>query len=774
MANSVAFVAPALQDAGVARQIHTAPVSLSPKASSTGYAGPAVASVAVALAARTVGRQRRRTSARQQVAMRASTLDQLKQVGGKEGSIPLTKYRNIGIMAHIDAGKTTTTERILYYTGREKNIGEVHEGQATMDWMEQEQERGITITSAATTAFWDGHRINIVDTPGHVDFTLEVERSLRVLDGAVAVFDGVAGVEPQSETVWRQADKYKVPRMCFVNKMDREGADFFKDVQMMVDQLGTNPVPIQLPIGKGGSFKGVFDLVEMKSMIWTGGELGAKYDVTDEIPEGMEEEVEKWRENLIEKAVEQDEEVLEAYLESGEPPSLEDLKKCIRKGTLSFSLVPVLCGTAFKNKGVQPLLDAVCDYLPSPVDLPPTKGKNPKNEEEEIERKNEPEEKLSGLAFKVAADPYIGTLTFYRIYSGKVKSGEMVWNPRTKSKERMGRMVLMHSNKREEIKEAQAGDIIAVVGLKDTTTGDTLCAVDAPIVLEKMEFPEPVIKVSCEPDSQKDADKMGEALAKLAAEDPSFRFSRDEESNQTVIEGMGELHLEIIIDRLKREFKVEANIGKPQVAYRETITEPVELWYTHKKQTGGSGQYAKLCMSFEPNPGEGFEFSNEIIGGTVPKEYVPAVIKGTEGELLNGIRMGFPVVDVKAKLKDGGFHPVDSSAIAFEIAARAIFKEGASQAKPIVMEPIMKVEVITPEEYMGGIIGDLNSRRGIIQNLATRGNLHVVNASVPLAEMFSYIAELRNLSKGRANYAMEFEKYEAVPENVAESIASKS
>ncbi|OLQ04317.1 Elongation factor G-2, chloroplastic [Symbiodinium microadriaticum] len=620
MANSVAFVAPALQDAGVARQIHTAPVSPSPKASSTGYAGPAVASVAVALAARTVGRQRRRTSARQQVAMRASTLDQLKQVGGKEGSIPLTKYRNIGIMAHIDAGKTTTTERILYYTGREKNIGEVHEGQATMDWMEQEQERGITITSAATTAFWDGHRINIVDTPGHVDFTLEVERSLRVLDGAVAVFDGVAGVEPQSETVWRQADKYKVPRMCLVNKMDREGADFFKDVQMMVDQLGTNPVPIQLPIGKGSSFKGVFDLVEMKSMIWTGGELGAKYDVTDDIPEGMEEEVEKWREKLIEKAVEQDEEVLEAYLESGEPPSLEDLKKCIRKGTLSFSLVPVLCGTAFKNKGVQPLLDAVCDYLPSPVDLPPTKGKNPKNEEEEIERKNEPEEKLSGLAFKVAADPYIGTLTFYRIYSGKVKSGEMVWNPRTKSKERMGRMVLMHSNKREEIKEAQAGDIIAVVGLKDTTTGDTLCAVDAPIVLEKMELPEPVIKVSCEPDSQKDADKMGEALAKLAAEDPSFRFSRDEESKQTVIEGMGELHLEIIIDRLKREFKVEANIGKPQVAYRETITEPVELWYTHKKQTGGSGQYAKLCMSFEPKPGEGFEFSNEIIGGTVPKE----------------------------------------------------------------------------------------------------------------------------------------------------------
>eukprot|EP00438_Fugacium_kawagutii_P010975 Skav217181 [mRNA] locus=scaffold5232:71211:76024:+ [translate_table: standard] len=790
---TVAFVAPGLNLKTQAVTTVASPAQQGSPLNGSSFptAAAAAASVAGALVARSVGRQRRRLPAKQvKVQRRASTLDQLKDVTGKGGSIPLEKYRNIGIMAHIDAGKTTTTERILYYTGREKKIGEVHEGQATMDWMEQEQERGITITSAATTAFWNGHRVNIVDTPGHVDFTLEVERSLRVLDGAVAVFDGVAGVEPQSETVWRQADKYNVPRMCFVNKMDREGADFYKDVQMMVDQLGTNPLPIQLPIGKAAGFKGVYDLVEMRSIIWTGEELGANFEYKDEIPEGMEEMVQKYREELIEKAAEQDEEVLEAYLETGEAPDVATLKKCIRKGTLSFSFVPVLCGTAFKNKGVQPLLDAVCDYLPSPLDLPPTKGKNPKNEEEEMLRETSPDEKLSGLAFKVAADPYIGTLTFYRIYSGKVKAGDMapqcsglISQLRSKTKERMGRMVLMHSNKREEIKEAQCGDIIAIVGLKDTTTGDTLCAVDAPVVLEKMDFPEPVIKVSCEPTSQKDADKLGEALNKLAAEDPSFRYSRDDESNQTVIEGMGELHLEIIIDRLKREFKVEAEVGKPQVAYRETITEPVELWYTHKKQTGGSGQYAKLCMVYEPNPSAGFEFQNSIVGGAVPKEYVPAVVKGTENELLNGIRMGFPVVDVKASLKeqalgcvesqDGGFHPVDSSAIAFEIAARAAFKEGANKAKPIVMEPIMKVEVITPEEYMGNIIGDLNSRRGIVNELGTRQNLHVVNASVPLAEMFSYIAELRNLSKGRANYSMEFEKYEPVPENVAETIQAK-
>jgi len=517
----------------------------------------------------------------------------------------------------------------------------------------------------------------------------------------------------------------------------------------------------------------VFDLVEMKSMIWTGEELGANFDVTDDIPEGMEELIEKYRDNLVEKAVEQDEEVMEAYLESGEAPSVETIKRCIRKGVLNFSIIPVLCGSAFKNKGVQPLLDAVVDYLPSPGDLPPTRGKNPKNEEEELERKNVAEEKLAGLAFKVATDPYIGSLTFYRIYSGKVNSGEMVWNPRSKTKERFGRMVLMHSNKREEIKSASAGDIIAVVGLKNTTTGDTLCAVDSPIVLEKMDFPEPVIKVACEPASQTDADKMNESLAKLAAEDPSFRFSRDEESNQTVIEGMGELHLDIIVDRLKREFKIEANIGAPQVAYRETISQPYEFWYTHKKQTGGSGQYAKINMIYEPNPGEGFEFENATIGGSVPKEYVPAVLKGTEGEMLNGISVGFPVVDMKAKLIDGAFHPVDSSAIAFEIASRAAFRQSAPECKPLILEPVMKVEVITPEEYMGGIIGDLNSRRGMIQELTTRSNLHIVQAKVPLAEMFSYIAELRNISKGRANFSMEFGSYESVPENVAENIGAK-
>eukprot|EP00930_Biecheleria_cincta_P091015 TRINITY_DN804_c0_g1_i1.p1 TRINITY_DN804_c0_g1~~TRINITY_DN804_c0_g1_i1.p1 ORF type:complete len:829 (-),score=175.35 TRINITY_DN804_c0_g1_i1:257-2686(-) len=782
-----AFLLPSTQmpdSKGMENKIHDAKFSLRGAAevrttqNTSSLTTLAAGGLMVALGARTVGArrhaQRKQPRKSAAIALRASTLDQLKKIAGKDGDIPLEKYRNIGIMAHIDAGKTTTTERILYYTGREKDIGEVHEGEATMDWMEQEQERGITITSAATTAFWGDHRINIVDTPGHVDFTLEVERSLRVLDGAVAVFDGVAGVEPQSETVWRQADKYKVPRMCFVNKMDRNGADFYKDVGMMVDQLGCNPVPIQLPIGNGIDFKGVFDLVEMKSKIWTGEELGAAFDVTDTIPAGMEELVEKYREELIEKAVEQDEETLEAYLESGEPPSTEQLKRCIRKGVMAMNgFVPVLCGSAFKNKGVQTLLDAVVDYLPSPLDIPPTKGKNPKDEEEVLERKNVADEKLSSLAFKVAADPYIGTLTFLRIYSGSIKSGDMVWNPRSKTKERLGRMVLMHANKREEIKSAKAGDIIAVVGLKDTTTGDTLCAMDAPIVLEKMDFPEPVIKVACEPASQSDADKMNESLAKLAAEDPSFRFSRDEESNQTVIEGMGELHLDIIVDRLKREFKVEAKIGKPQVAYRETIGAPVEFWYTHKKQTGGSGQYAKIQMSYEPNKGQGFEFENVSIGGNVPKEYLPGVIRGTEGEMSNGIQVGFPVVDIKAKLKDGASHPVDSSIMAFEIAARAAWRENAPLASPVILEPVMKVEVLTPEDYLGGIIGDINSRRGIIQNLSTRGNLHVIQANVPLAEMFSYIASLRDLSKGRANFCMELGQYETVPENIAATIAGK-
>lgn len=709
---------------------------------------------------------------RKGVARKVSTLDQLKKASGKSG-ISLDRYRNIGIMAHIDAGKTTTTERILYYTGREKSIGEVHEGEATMDWMDQERERGITITSAATTTFWDDHRINIVDTPGHVDFTLEVERSLRVLDGAVAVFDGVAGVEPQSETVWRQANKYAVPRMCFVNKMDRMGADFYRDVQMMIDQLACNPVPIQLPIGAAATYKGLFDLVSMKSLIWKGDEMGAKYDITDDIPEGMEDLIAEYRAKLVETAVEQDEEILEKYLETGEEPDVESLKKCIRKGTLSFEIVPVLCGTAFKNKGVQPLLDAIVDYLPSPLDLPPTKGKNPKDEEETLERKNIVDEKFSGLAFKIATDPYIGTITFFRVYSGSVKAGEMMLNPRTGQKERLGRMVLMHSNKREEIKSAAAGDIVALLGLKDTTTGDTLCSLDAPIVLEKMDFPEPVIKVACEPETQVDSDKMIEALGKLAGEDPSFRYSRDEESNQTVIEGMGELHLDIIVDRLKREFNVSATVGAPQVAYRETITDKYEFWYTHKKQTGGSGQYAKVQMVIEPNPGEGFEFVNDIRGGAIPKEYIPGVLKGTENEMLNGIQAGFPVVDVKVKLTDGGFHPVDSSVMAFEIAGRAAFREGAAACKPIIMEPVMSIEVVTPEEYMGGIIGDLNSRRGVIQSLSTRANLQVIQANVPLATMFSYIATLRSISKGRATYSMEFGKYEPVPENVAQEISGK-
>jgi len=702
---------------------------------------------------------------RSNVAMRVSTLDQLKKTAGKKG-IGLERYRNIGIMAHIDAGKTTTTERILYYTGRETSIGEVHEGEATMDWMEQEQERGITITSAATTCFWDDHRINIVDTPGHVDFTLEVERSLRVLDGAVAVFDGVAGVEPQSETVWRQANKYNVPRMCFVNKMDRLGANFYKCVDMMIDQLGCNPLPVQLPIGDGSAYKGCIDLVKMKALVWLGDENGAKFEEQD-IPADLKEKADEYRVKLVEAAVEQDEAVLEEYFETGEEPDQATLKACIRKGCISFAFVPVLCGTAFKNKGVQPLLDAVIDFLPSPLDVEDTKGKNPKDEEEIILRKASDDAPFSGLAFKVANDPYMGTLTFFRIYSGKVTAGDSFMNPRTKTKERLGRMVLMHANKREEIKQAGTGDIIALIGLKNTTTGDTLCAIDDPVVLERMEFPEPVIKVACEPESQGDSDKMMDALMKLGAEDPSFRFSRDEESNQTVIEGMGELHLDIIVDRMKREFKVNATVGAPQVAYRETITKEHTQWYTHKKQSGGSGQYAKVQVTFEPNPGEGFEFVNDIRGGAVPNEYTPGVIKGVEGQMGNGIQAGFPVVDLKVRLIDGQFHPVDSSVLAFEIAGRAAFKECSAQCAPVILEPIMKVEVTTPEEYMGAIIGDLNSRRGVIQNLEARSNLQLIQCNVPLAQMFSYIAELRSLSKGRATFSMEFTKYEMVPDNIA-------
>jgi elongation factor G len=641
-----------------------------------------------------------------------------------------------------------------------------------MDWMEQERERGITITSAATTAFWNDHRINIVDTPGHVDFTLEVERSLRVLDGAVAVFDGVAGVEPQSETVWRQANKYNVPRMCFVNKMDRDGADFYKDVQMMVDQLGCNPVPIQLPIGSGKSFEGMYDLVSEKSLIWLEDKLGAKFEVRDEIPAGMEDLIAEYRENLVEKAVEQDEAVLEAYLESGEPPSVAEMKRCIRKATIGFDFVPVLCGTAFKNKGVQPLLDAVVDYLPSPLDIEDTVGKDPKDSSQELVRKNVADEKFSGLAFKVATDPFIGTLTFFRIYSGSIKAGDTMINPRTRQKERFGRMVLMHSNTREEIKEANAGDIIAVVGLKDTTTGDTLCDLKEQIVLERMEFPEPVIKVACEPNTTKDNDKMMESLAKLAAEDPSFRYSRDEDSNQTVIEGMGELHLDIIVDRLKREFKVECSVGAPQVAYRETISKPFDGWYTHKKQSGGSGQYAKIKVNYEPNPGEGFVFDNQCTGAVLPREFVAPVLRGTEQEMLNGIKAGFPVVDVKATLTDAATHPVDSSTIAFEVAARGAWREAGAQCDPLIMEPTMAVEVTTPEEYMGNIIGDLNSRRGLVNNISDRGNMKIVDANVPLSGMFSYIADLRSNSKGRATFSMEFAEYKTLPENLAAEMTS--
>jgi elongation factor G len=562
--------------------------------------------------------------------------------------------------------------------------------------------------------------------------------------------------------------------MCFVNKMDRDGADFYKDVQMMVDQLGCNPVPIQLPIGSGSRFQGVYDLVSQKSLVWLGDKLGAEFEVKDEIPDGMEDLVAEYRENLIEKAVEQDEDALMEYLESGEEPSIETLKKCIRKGTLSFSFVPVLAGTAFKNKGVQPLLDAVVDYLPSPLDVPETKGKDPQDEDKELVRKSTVDEKFSGLAFKVAADPFIGTLTFFRIYSGSIQSGDIMMNPRTKQKERFGRMVLMHSNDREDIKSAHAGDIIAVVGLKDTTTGDTLCDPKEPIVLERMEFPEPVIKVACEAKTQKDNDKMMESLNKLAAEDPSFRYSRDKESNQTVIEGMGELHLDIICDRLKREFKVDVEVGAPQVAYRETIQSPNLAWYTHKKQTGGSGQYAKIQMSYEPNPGEGFEFVNECSGAVMPREFIPAITRGTESEMLNGIQAGFPVVDVKCKLMDGQTHPVDSSSIAFEIAARASWRETSKECNPVIMEPVMAVEITTPEEYMGNIIGDLNSRRGTMREMTDRGNAKVLTAEVPLSCMFSYIADLRSNSKGRATFSMEFGDYKPLPANLIEEVTGSN
>jgi elongation factor G len=697
-----------------------------------------------------------------------------------EREFDLKYYRNIGIMAHIDAGKTTTTERILYYTGKSYKIGEVHEGGATMDWMEQEQERGITITSAATTCEWQDHRINIIDTPGHVDFTLEVERSLRVLDGAVAVFDGVAGVEPQTETVWRQGDKYKVPRMCFLNKMDRTGADFYFCVQTIIDLLGSVPAVLQLPIGTESDFLGIVDLVTMEAVVWRGEDLGASFDripldECNDIPlvdDELKAKAKEWREKLVEVAVEVDEEALMAYLE-GEEPDIPTLKRLIRKGTLELSFVPVVTGTAFKNKGVQPLLDAVIDYMPSPLEVPPIQGTN-ENGDKEMVRLSSDVEPMSALAFKIATDPFVGTLTFTRVYSGVMKAGSSVYNSVKGKTERIGRMVQMHANSREEVKFAVAGDIIALCGLKDTTTGETLCDKDHAIILEKMDFPEPVIKVAVEPKTKDDQQKMSEALIKLAAEDPSFRFSRDIETGQTIIEGMGELHLEIIVDRMKREFNVEANVGAPQVSYREAITETATIDYTHKKQSGGSGQYAKVKIIFEPKDKDDentdFEFVSSIKGGNVPKEYIPGVAKGIQSILGSGVVAGFPVLGMRATLVDGGYHDVDSSVMAFEIAGRAATREGLRKAKARLMEPMMQVDVSTPEEYMGDVLGDVNSRRGQVGDLGERGNVKTISAQIPLANMFQYVSTLRSMTKGRANYSMKLSSYELVPPNVEQEL----
>ena len=684
---------------------------------------------------------------------------------------PKEKYRNIGIMAHIDAGKTTTTERILYYTGKGHKIGEVHDGAATMDWMEQEQERGITITSAATTCFWKDHRINIIDTPGHVDFTIEVERSLKVLDGAVAVFDGVAGVEPQSETVWRQADKYKVPRMCFVNKLDRTGADFYRCVDMIKDRLGSKPLVIQIPIGIENELKGSVDLVRMKGIVWDDESLGAKFNEV-EIPEEYKEQASKYRKELVETAVEQDEKLMEKYLE-GKDITDEELKKCIRKGTLSFDFVPVLCGSAFKNKGVQPLLDAVVDFLPSPTDISDIEGTKP-NSDEKILRKFEDSEPFSALAFKVANDPFVGSLTFIRIYSGKLKAGTGVLNSSKDKDERIGRMLLMHANNREDIKEAGTGDIVALAGLKHTITGHTLCDQSNPVILEPMEFPDPVIEIAVEPKTKADQEKMGEALQRLAKEDPSFRVSSDNESGQTIIKGMGELHLDIIVDRMKREFKVEANIGAPQVAYRETIQKSAEVDYTHKKQSGGAGQFARVTLNVEPlQPGEGRLVESLIKGGAIPKEFIPGVEKGIESVSDSGILAGFPLIDYKVKILDGLHHDVDSSVLAFEIASRYCFKEACTKAGLKLLEPIMRVEVVTPEDYMGDVIVDLNSRRGQVGSTDKRGNATVINAMVPLANMFGYVNNLRSMSQGRAQYTMFFDHYEKVPQNVQDEVTKK-
>jgi elongation factor G len=690
---------------------------------------------------------------------------------------PLERYRNIGIMAHIDAGKTTTTERILYYTGKSYKIGEVHDGAATMDWMEQEQERGITITSAATTTFWsaeDGqgpkHRINIIDTPGHVDFTIEVERSLRVLDGAVAVFDGVAGVEPQSETVWRQADKYGVPRMCFINKLDRTGADFYYCVQSIIDRLGATPLVLYLPIGAESDLKGVVDLVNNRGIVWEDDGLGATFNYVD-IPADLADKAAEYREKLIETAVEQDDDVMEAYLE-GEEPDAATLKKLIRKGTMDRAFVPVLCGSAFKNKGVQPLLDAVVDYMPSPLDVPAIKGVKPDSDEEDT-RPSSDDAPFAALAFKIMNDPFVGSLTFTRIYSGQLAKGSVL-NSVKEKKEKIGRMLLMHSNNREDIDEAFAGDIVAIAGLKETTTGDTLCDASKPIILERMEFPEPVIELSVEPKTKADQEKMGVALNRLAAEDPSFRVTTDHESGQTIIKGMGELHLDILVDRMKREFKVEANVGAPQVAYREYLGKPVDVDYTHKKQSGGSGQFGRVKVKVTPGErGQGFVFEDSIKGGNIPKEYIPAIEKGFREQAESGHLVGFPIIDFTVELYDGAYHDVDSSAIAFEIAGRGAMREVAERSGIKLLEPIMKVEVVTPEDYLGDVIGDLNSRRGQIQGTDSRGNAQAVEANVPLANMFGYVNELRSFTQGRAQYSMQFSHYDEVPANVAQEVKEK-
>jgi elongation factor G len=684
---------------------------------------------------------------------------------------PLEKTRNIGIMAHIDAGKTTTTERILYYTGVTYKIGEVHEGTAVMDWMVQEQERGITITSAATTCSWKDHRINIIDTPGHVDFTIEVERSLRVLDGAVAAFDAVAGVEPQSETVWRQANKYGVPRIAFMNKMDRVGADFFMSVRTMIDRLGANPVPVQIPIGAEDKFRGSIDLVRMKAIYFDDETLGAKY-VEDDVPDGLMPKAREYREKMLEALADVDEGLMEKFL-GGEEISEEAVKSAIRKGTIELQITPVICGSAFKNKGVQLLLDTIVDYLPSPLDVPPIKGINPADNSEAT-RNADDKEPFSALAFKVMTDPYVGQLTFMRVYSGVLTAGSYIYNSSKDSRERIGRLLRMHANKREEVKEANAGDIVAAVGLKNTLTGDTLCDEKFPIILESIEFPDPVISVAIEPKTKADQEKLSQSLAKLAQEDPSFRVTFNEETGQTIISGMGELHLEIIVDRLLREFKVGANVGKPQVAYKETIKTPAKAEGKFVRQSGGRGQYGHVYIEIEPQEaGKGFEFVNKIVGGTIPREYIPAVEKGMKEAMDTGVLAGYPVVDVKATLYDGSYHEVDSSEMAFKIAGSMAFKEAVKKGKPVLLEPVMSVEVVTPEEYMGDVMGDLNSRRGKIHSMEKRGNAQVIRAEVPLSEMFGYATDLRSKTQGRATYTMQFSHYEDVPKGIADAIVAK-